>query len=204
MNKKTFENIMAGDEFDNKLFWDVYIGLRDGKLGDSITLDAFISSIEAEDVEELNSEYYGEYELAELLPLDAWIKLLEYAFDYFEYGYDKETVILACFLSGEEKEKILPEELKSYGYQTVEYGNQEYYVLNNDEAEEKAKECSFLYIDDCILPELPENLRQYFDYDKFAEDAITIDGRGHIIASYDGYEHEIMFNSTWYFIYRIN
>lgn len=42
------------------------------------------------------------------------------------------------------------------------------------------------------------------DINKFIDDAITADGRGHFISFYDGEEHEEELNGKAYFIYRIN
>lgn len=58
------------------------------------------------------------------------------------------------------------------------------------------------YLDDCgVLDSVPENLRQYFDRDKWKEDAKT-DGRGHALNSYDGDELEQEVNGTTYYAYR--
>ena len=42
------------------------------------------------------------------------------------------------------------------------------------------------------------------DFDKFCEDAIQADGRGHFLSSYDGEENEEDINGTTYYIYREN
>lgn len=42
------------------------------------------------------------------------------------------------------------------------------------------------------------------DIDVFIEDAISADGRGHFISTYDGEEHEIQYDGIDYFVYRIN
>lgn len=39
----------------------------------------------------------------------------------------------------------------------------EYIVLENDEADESYKEYIESYIEECVLPEIPEYYRQYFD-----------------------------------------
>lgn len=57
------------------------------------------------------------------------------------------------------------------------------------------------YIDECVLPEIPEYLQPYFDEERFKDDC-RIDGRGHSLNSYDGKEEEIEFNGTYYFAYR--
>lgn len=92
--------------------------------------------------------------------------------------------------------------------------NSDYLVLTDDEADQMWDEYLENYIDDCILPELPEQYRCYFDNESFKDDART-DGRGHSLASYDGVEKEVSIKDmeqeseidleqTEFFIYRIN
>lgn len=57
------------------------------------------------------------------------------------------------------------------------------------------------YIDECILPEIPEPYRNYFDSEKWINDA-KIDGRGHTLDSYDESELVIEHNKTYYYAYR--
>jgi len=82
------------------------------------------------------------------------------------------------------------------------YGNKEYLVLTDSEADEKEDEQLNNYLEECIYPELPENLRYYFDDEAWKRDA-RMDGRGHIISTYDGTEYEEKVNDTWYYIYRV-
>ena len=116
----------------------------------------------------------------------------------------------------------------SYNSNTFEFGSQEYFVLTNEEADEKAKD----YILDSIwafntefiarhttadlneraiksLRKMQEELCESVngliksminDLDYFVEDALSCDGRGHFMSSYDGAENE----QDEYFIYRIN
>lgn len=57
------------------------------------------------------------------------------------------------------------------------------------------------YIEECVLPEIPEPYRDYFDTDGYAYDYLD-DGRGRWLSSYDGYEKEISVNGTYYYFYR--
>ena len=59
------------------------------------------------------------------------------------------------------------------------------------------------YIDDCILPDLPDMAQQYFDYEAWKRDA-RYDGAGHCLSHYDGIEHEYKFGEHWVYIYRQN
>jgi len=84
---------------------------------------------------------------------------------------------------------------------TYSYYREEYIVATDEEADEIEDEYLDNYIDECL--EIPDNIRPYFDEEKWKNDA-RMDGRGHIIASYDGCEDEEDVNGTTYYIYRIN
>lgn len=80
------------------------------------------------------------------------------------------------------------------------YYDEDYYVLTDSEADDmEDRELNF-YIDECL--EIPDNIRPYFDEEKWKSDA-RMDGRGHIISRYDGCEYEEEVNGTHYYIYRI-
>ena len=85
----------------------------------------------------------------------------------------------------------------------VTVGRREYLVLTDSEADAAWDSELERYIEDCILPEIPEMYRGYFDEDKWKADA-RVDGRGHSLAGYDGEECEARINGTDYFIYRQN
>jgi len=75
----------------------------------------------------------------------------------------------------------------------------EYLVVEDDEADRIWDEYMENYIEECVLDQLPDNLRGYFDNEAFKRDAAH-DGRGHTLASYDGHEN---FEGDFY-IYRTN
>lgn len=79
-----------------------------------------------------------------------------------------------------------------------------YLVLTEDEREQYADERLESYIDECILTELPEQYRHYFDSAGWKRDALMSDGYGHTISSYDGEEREAKIDGSWYYIYRTN
>ena len=79
--------------------------------------------------------------------------------------------------------------------------DEEYFVLTDDEADTMARYYGYNYFDDIILPEVPEYLHRYIDQDSWVEDYLQ-DGRGGIIARYDGVECTQEINSTTYYIYR--
>ena len=77
-----------------------------------------------------------------------------------------------------------------------------YMVLTDSEADEAMDEQLESILDDCILPEMPETAQRYFDREAWKSDA-AMDGRGHILASYDGCEEWVSLDDTEYYIYRI-
>ena len=84
---------------------------------------------------------------------------------------------------------------------TYSYGREEYIVATDEEADEIEDEYLDNYIEECL--DIPDNIRPYFDEEKWKDDA-RMDGRGHIISTYDGNENEEKVNGTWYYIYRMN
>lgn len=130
---------------------------------------------------------------------------------------------LAKFLEVEVSEiEILP-----YDENAFQHGNAEYLVLDDNEADERAKgyiadsvwafnanfiikHSSILDFDDAsekIVHTIAEQCeygndamkKLIDDFDVFVEDAVSADGRGHFISSYDGAEHE----QDGYFIYKV-
>lgn len=83
------------------------------------------------------------------------------------------------------------------------YGHQEYNVYTDSEADTAWDEQADNYIEEVILPEIPEPYKNYFDEDSWKSDVAT-NGRGSLLAHYDGTEEEIEYNGTWYYIYRQN
>ena len=76
-------------------------------------------------------------------------------------------------------------------------------VTTDDEADELWEESLNQYLDDCVLPELPESAQYYFNRDDWVSDA-KMDGRGHSLSSYDGEEFYQTINGTTYYLYRCN
>ena len=74
-------------------------------------------------------------------------------------------------------------------------------VLTESERDERWNECLDNYIDECILDELPEQYRPYFDDEKWKRDA-RFDGAGVSLAGWDHQEHEYQIDGEWIYIYR--
>ena len=112
---------------------------------------------------------------------------------------------------------------QGYDDSTFEHGNAEYLLLTDSEADERAKDyiensiwafstwflVSHTGLDYEIIKHLQDKcegandvlLNSIEDIDKFISEAISVDGRGHFMSSYDGEEIEIADNL---FLYRIN
>lgn len=115
-------------------------------------------------------------------------------------------------------------------YEDDNYNN-DYLVLTDEEADEKAKEyivdslwafnasfvASEIDLDEEVIQAIHDNgkcegnndtiynlINKLGDIDNFVDSAIKADGRGHFMSSYDGNENEEAVNGTTYFIYRIN
>jgi hypothetical protein len=115
---------------------------------------------------------------------------------------------------------------EGYDSTTFEVDSEEYMVLTDSEADEKATEyikesvwafnadfiASHSKIDYDATVEIVTQLKEKCedandaimsmieDFDEFVEDAISADGRGHFLNNWDGSEEE----SGEYFIYRVN
>lgn len=120
-----------------------------------------------------------------------------------ELDYDEDTSrrMLALMISDGEKRSAPDQE--RYNDKVFSWGNREFLVVTDDEADKLWDEELDNYLDECVLTELPENVRHYFDREKWKHDA-RIDGRGHALNRYDGNEDCVEIDGTDYFIYRQN
>ena len=81
--------------------------------------------------------------------------------------------------------------------------SEEYWVLTDDEADEKAELEAQYYLEDA-LSQIPSDLQQYFDDDKYISDRIS-NGRGWLLDTYNGSEDSITLdNDSVFYIYRRN
>lgn len=81
--------------------------------------------------------------------------------------------------------------------------NNDYLVCTDEEADELWEESLNNYLEECIYPELPSNMQNYFDDEAWKRDA-RYDGRGHSLSMYDGHENYENVNNVTYYIYRQN
>lgn len=135
---------------------------------------------------------------------------------------NEKIIALANFLEESDHEEI---NVSSYNKNLFEYGNQEYLVVTDEEADEETEEyikesvwsfnASFLADQTDMPKEIFEALQSKYEdgnnavlkliektcgIDEFVKEAVQLDGRGHFLSSYDGNENE----EGRFFIYRKN
>lgn len=77
----------------------------------------------------------------------------------------------------------------------------DYLFGTDEEMDQKWDESLDNYLEECIYPELSDNMVRYFDDDAWKRDA-RMDGRAHSLNYYDGGEEEIEVNNVTYYAYR--
>ena len=81
--------------------------------------------------------------------------------------------------------------------------SEEYWVLTDDEANEKAELEAHYHLEDA-LDQIPFDLQKYFDDGKYISDYMS-DGRGYLLDIYNGSEDSITLdNGSVFYIYRRN
>ena len=85
---------------------------------------------------------------------------------------------------------------------TVDFGRKEYRFIHDDSIEMIHRKEIEELVDDCYLSsrDIPDIVKQYFDYDSFARHCRVSDGYGHHFAPYDGKEIEVR---DWH-VFRTN
>jgi hypothetical protein len=164
-------------------------------------------------MEDLTKELLEEYgerviALAQHLELDLEINEEDYKLnpdEEFETEEEREERIQELKEEREDAIQAIKDELEcivnDYG-NTYNYYNQEYMVLTDSEADDAEDEALNNYLEECVYPELPDHLSCYFDDEAWKRDA-RMDGRGHLLATYDGNEYEETVEGTTYYIYRV-
>ena len=130
-------------------------------------------------------------------------------------------------------EDVLPSEVEVIDEDQGQFkwGREEYLVLTDSEANAAASAsikdsawafnasflCGFLGLP-CVAEEMIKGFQEAKcegandtilamigeDFDRFADEAISADGRGHFLSGYDGQEHEYRIAKDYIYIYRTN
>ena len=134
----------------------------------------------------------------------------------------------------DKEDKITEDDRSSHDDCLFETDQGDFLVLDDEESDERVKEhveetlwafnIDFLkgFLDgalqdeaETILKPLQEKcedgndaIKALVDWDNqqgdIVDEAITWDGRSHFLSGYDGEEHEVKVNDTYYYIYRVN
>ena len=122
----------------------------------------------------------------------------------------EEEIALLYYLHTEENETeewfddLKDTERTQYGEGTViEQGNAEYAVISDDNVEIAFDNAIDDYVDEAVLPEIPEAYRRYFDLEAFTTDCHH-DGLGHTLSSYDGGDNEVTIDGKLWHVFRLN
>lgn len=122
---------------------------------------------------------------------------------------DHDKVRALCSFLNCEPSELSLERHSRYDMAVFSYGNQEYAVATDEEADIAWNQSLDSYIEECIEPELNfdklGSLGNYvkFDREMWIRDA-KMDGRGHSLSPYDGEENEEKIGDAWFYIYRTN
>lgn len=120
-----------------------------------------------------------------------------------EYRFGAPEVVCALIKEFELNQDQVDEIEESGDHEYLNVDGCDYLAGTDDEMDILWDEDLDNYLEECIYPELPNNMRFYFDDETWKEDA-RFDGRAHSLARYDGNEHKINFNGEDYYFYRTN
>ena len=153
-----------------------------------------INEIVAE-IEEAEEERKGQ-PLSELEEVDL-LKLIEDNTDFTD-SRDIELCAAICLIFDLTENDLGDVEIEDT---RVTIQGTDYLAGTDEEMNEAWDESLENYLDECVLPELPETAQRYFDKEAWKSDA-RHDGRGHSLNSYDGGEEERKVNGTYYYAYQ--
>jgi len=123
--------------------------------------------------------------------------------EHYENSFtDQDSADKGIAVAMEEDIDFLEVEQASWDDNLFMAGGREYNVYTDDEADDAWNESLDNYLDECVLPELPEQMQGYFDREAWKCDA-RHDGRGHSLSNYDGHErHQSTEYGGEYYLYR--
>lgn len=128
----------------------------------------------------------------------------------YELPSDEEDIALLLYLHGDGETDLWVDDYNFERSYSHKGGNvyrvcnrREYLVVSSSDLDDVYRDYMVELIDDCVIPNLPENLKNYFDYDSYIDDSLSGDGYGQL-APYDGNDNEVQYNGTYYHIFRLN
>lgn len=87
---------------------------------------------------------------------------------------------------------------------SVNGGRETYVVMTDKEADDAYERALENYVEDVIMPEIPEAYQMYFDDRRWKDDAYVNGSRGEELNRYDGVEHMETVDGVDYYIYQTN
>jgi len=91
----------------------------------------------------------------------------------------------------------------SYGSgPVIREGSTDYAIIAHDDIEEAFKEYATGLINEIDIPNIPEHLRAYFDYEQRIHD-LEMDGYGQM-SGYDGNDNEVIVGQKCWHVFRLN
>ena len=162
------------------------------------------------------------------LSTDELNELIGKCIDNVDLDDHRGLVLLAYLRSQGQNED--PEDIDKVGVDNLfSVGSHEYFVYDEDEADtacgEYIQQTLWLFNSDFLtsMTDLPVEVFQALSgqcedandaifkvvqatcgIDKFVNEAVSADGRGHFLASYDGEENEYQGGGRYFYIYRVN
>jgi hypothetical protein len=115
------------------------------------------------------------------------------------FGDDRVTAL--ALILGAPLSSALEATVAPYRPPVVTFEGTDYLVGTDDEMDEEWDDALDSYLDECVLPELSDDLARYFDRDAWKADA-RHDGRAHSLNRYDGGEESVSLSGEEYFAYR--
>ena len=119
--------------------------------------------------------------------------------DLFSDFDDSECAFALALMFGLAVNEI--EDIQENGDNSWTVQGIDYLAGDDSDMDDKWDEELESYLDECVLPDVPENVRNYFDSEAWKRDA-RYDGRGHALNRYNGGEEEQTVNGTTYYAYR--
>ena len=126
--------------------------------------------------------------------------------DFSVFKNEEHAEALAAHLSitsQDEVDELVETGDEHYGLPVFDYDGEQFAVGTGDEANDAKREAVQEYIDECVLPEIPKQYRQYFDDSAFTNDC-TNDELVGLIGSYDGCELVQKTKCRYYYIYQLS
>ena len=113
----------------------------------------------------------------------------------------EKEIAMACLKEFDLSLSDLENIKESHREHEYEVQGNDYLIGTDEEMEIFWDEDLENYIDDCVMSEIPEHYKKYFDDSEYKEDC-KIDGRAHSLARYDGEELEQKVFGENYYFYR--